>query len=438
MKVSVIGVGYVGIITAVSLAELGHDVMGMDDNREKIEYYKRGKSPIYEEGLEEALRKNIDNKRLSFTSNIEEAIDHGDVIFICVGTPSKPDGRADLSYVERVAREIAKNAKGYKLIVEKSTVPVKTSQQIKKTINLYNKHGVELEVASNPEFLREGTALYDFFHADRIVIGVNSKKAENILRELYKGIDSPFVVTDPNTAEIIKHASNSFLAMKISYINMVADLCEETGADIEKVAEGMGLDKRIGKDFLKAGIGYGGSCFPKDVRAFSQIGKENGLDFSLLENVDKINRARIDRFISKLRKAHWVFKDKVFTLWGLAFKPGTDDIREAPALKVMKILLNEGAKLRVYDPKAMDNVKRKFPENNNIYYAEDPYDAAKGAEAILLITEWQEFKDIDFERVKELVLTNVLIDGRNLYKPELLKEKGFIYYPVGKPEIELP
>ncbi len=438
MKVSVIGVGYVGIITAVSLAELGHDVMGMDDNREKIEYYKRGKSPIYEEGLEEALRKNIDNKRLSFTSNIEEAIDHGDVIFICVGTPSKPDGRADLSYVERVAREIAKNAKGYKLIVEKSTVPVKTSQQIKKTINLYNKHGVELEVASNPEFLREGTALYDFFHADRIVIGVNSKKAENILRELYKGIDSPFVVTDPNTAEIIKHASNSFLAMKISYINMVADLCEETGADIEKVAEGMGLDKRIGKDFLKAGIGYGGSCFPKDVRAFSQIGKENGLDFSLLENVDKINRARIDRFISKLRKAHWVFKDKVFTLWGLAFKPGTDDIREAPALKVMEILLNEGAKLRVYDPKAMDNVKRKFPENNNIYYAEDPYDAAKGAEAILLITEWQEFKDIDFERVKELVLTNVLIDGRNLYKPELLKEKGFIYYPVGKPEIELP
>ncbi len=438
MKVSVIGVGYVGIITAVSLAELGHDVMGMDDNREKIEYYKRGKSPIYEEGLEEALRKNIDNKRLSFTSNIEEAIDHGDVIFICVGTPSKPDGRADLSYVERVAREIAKNAKGYKLIVEKSTVPVKTSQQIKKTINLYNKHGVELEVASNPEFLREGTALYDFFHADRIVIGVNSKKAENILRELYKGIDSPFVVTDPNTAEIIKHASNSFLAMKISYINMVADLCEETGADIEKVAEGMGLDKRIGKDFLKAGIGYGGSCFPKDVRAFSQIGKENGLDFSLLENVDKINRARIDRFISKLRKAHWVFKDKVFTLWGLAFKPGTDDIREAPALKVMEILLNEGAKLRVYDPKAMDNVKRKFPENNNIYYAKDPYDAAKGAEAILLITEWQEFKDIDFERVKELVLTNVLIDGRNLYKPELLKEKGFIYYPVGKPEIELP
>ena len=438
MKVSVIGVGYVGIITAVSLAELGHDVIGMDDNKEKIEYYKRGKSPIYEDGLEEALRKNIDNKRLSFTSNIEEAIDHGDVIFICVGTPSKPDGRADLSYVERVAREIAKNAKGYKLIVEKSTVPVKTSQQIKKTINLYNKHGVELEVASNPEFLREGTALYDFFHADRIVIGVNSKKAENILRELYKGIDSPFVVTDPNTAEIIKHASNSFLAMKISYINMVADLCEETGADIEKVAEGMGLDKRIGKDFLKAGIGYGGSCFPKDVRAFSQIGKENGLDFSLLENVDKINRARIDRFISKLRKAHWVFKDKVFTLWGLAFKPGTDDIREAPALKVMEILLNEGAKLRVYDPKAMDNVKRKFPENNNIYYAKDPYDAAKGAEAILLITEWQEFKDIDFERVKELVLTNVLIDGRNLYKPELLKEKGFIYYPVGKPEIELP
>ncbi len=437
MKVSVIGVGYVGIITAVSLAELGHNVMGMDDNREKIEYYKKGKSPIYEEGLEEALRKNIENKRLSFTSNIEEAIDHGDVIFICVGTPSKPDGRADLSYVERVAREIAKNAKDYKLIVEKSTVPVKTSQQIKKTINLYNKHGVELDVASNPEFLREGTALYDFFNADRIVIGVNSKKAENILRELYKGIDSPFVVTDPNTAEIIKHASNSFLAMKISYINMVADLCEETGADIEKVAEGMGLDKRIGKHFLKAGIGYGGSCFPKDVRAFSQIGKENGLDFSLLENVDKINRARIHRFISKLRKAHWVFKDKVFTLWGLAFKPGTDDIREAPALKVMEILLNEGAKLRVYDPKAMDNVKRKFPENNAIYYAKDPYDAAKGAEAILLITEWQEFKDIDFERVKELVLTNVLIDGRNLYKPELLKEKGFIYYPVGKPEIEL-
>jgi len=437
MRVSVIGVGYVGIITAVSLAELGHSVVGMDDNREKVEFYSKGKSPIYEEGLEEMLKRNLERGRLSFTSNIEEAIDHGEVIFICVGTPSKPDGKADLSYVERVAREIAKNAKEYKLIVEKSTVPVKTSQQIAKTINLYNKHGVKLEVASNPEFLREGTALYDFFNADRIVIGVSSKKAEDLLRELYRGIDAPFVVTDPNTAEIIKHASNSFLAMKISYINMVADLCEVTGADIEKVAEGMGYDKRIGKDFLRAGIGYGGSCFPKDVRAFSQIGKENGLDFSLLDEVDRINRDRINRFILKLRKAHWVFKDKVFTLWGLAFKPGTDDIREAPALKVMDILLEEGAKLRVYDPKAMENVKKKFPPSEKLYYAKDPYDAAEGSEAILLITEWKEFREINFNRIKDIVLTNVIIDGRNIYTPSKMKEEGFIYYPVGKPEVEL-
>jgi len=437
MRVSVIGVGYVGIITAVSLAELGHNVVGMDDNKEKVEYYKKGKSPIYEEGLEEALKRNIKNGRLSFTFDIKEAIKHGEIIFICVGTPSRTDGKADLSYVERVAREIAKNAKDYKLIVEKSTVPVKTSQQIIKTINLYNKHDVELEVASNPEFLREGTALYDFFNADRIVIGVSSKKAENMLRELYKGIDAPFVVTDPNTAEIIKHASNSFLAMKISYINMVADLCEATGADVEKVAEGMGYDKRIGKDFLRAGIGYGGSCFPKDVRAFSQIGKENGLDFSLLDSVDKINRDRIERFISKLRKAHWVFKDKIFTLWGLAFKPGTDDIREAPALKIMENLLDEGAVLRVYDPKAMDNVKKKFSPSEKLYYAKDPYDAAEGSEAILLITEWDEFKKIDFEKIKSIVMTNVIIDGRNLYDSDKMKAEGFIYYPVGKPEVDI-
>jgi UDPglucose 6-dehydrogenase len=436
MKVSVIGVGYVGIITAVSLAELGHDVLGMDDNKEKVKSFEKGISPIYEEGLEEALNKNIEKRTLSFTDSIEKAISHGEVIFICVGTPSLPGGRADLSYVERVAREIAKNAKEYKLIVEKSTVPVKTSEQILKTIKLYNKHGVELEVASNPEFLREGTALQDFFEADRIVIGVSSKKAENLLKELYKGIDSPVVVTDPNTAEIIKHASNSFLAMKISFINMVADLCENTGADINKVAEGMGFDKRIGKSFLNAGIGYGGSCFPKDVRAFNQIGKENGLDFSLLKDVDKINMKRVERFISKLRKAHWVFKDKVFSIWGLAFKPGTDDIREAPALKVMEILLNEGANLRVYDPKAMDNVKKVFPSSDKLYYANDPFDAAKDSEAILLITEWDEFKDINFSKIKEIILTNVLIDGRNLYSSEKMKEEGFIYYPVGKPPIE--
>ncbi len=436
MKVSVIGVGYVGIITAVSLAELGHNVLGMDDNKEKIEYYKKGKSPIYEEGLEESLNKNLKKGNLSFTNDIKEAISHGEIIFICVGTPSLPDGRADLSYVERVAREIAKNAKEYKLIVEKSTVPVKTSKQILKTIKLYNKHNVELEVASNPEFLREGTALKDFFESDRIVIGVSSKRGENLLKELYKGIDAPIVVTDPNTAEIIKHASNSFLAMKISFINMVADLCENTGADIDKVAEGMGLDKRIGKSFLNAGIGYGGSCFPKDVRAFNQIGKENGLDFSLLKSVDKINRERVERFISKLRKAHWVFKDKVFSIWGLAFKPGTDDIREAPALKVMEILLNEGAILRVYDPKAMDNVKKKFPPSENLYYAKDLYDAVKDSEAILLLTEWDEFRKVDFSKIKELILTNVIIDGRNIYSPETMKNEGFIYYPVGKESIE--
>jgi len=432
MNISVIGVGYVGIITAVALADLGHEVLGMDDDAEKIKTYRDGESPIYEEGLEKILKKNLKKGNLKFTTDIKKAISHGKVIFICVGTPSLPDGSADLSYVERVSREIAKVASVYKLIVEKSTVPVKTSQQILKTVKLYNKKGIELEVASNPEFLREGTALYDFFEADRVVVGVSSKKAENIMRELYKGIDAPLIVTDPNTAEIIKHASNSFLAMKISYINMVADLCEVTGANIEEVARGMGHDKRIGKYFLKAGIGYGGSCFPKDVKAFKQIGSEHGVDFSLLEKVDEINDRRIDIFIEKLKSAHWVFRDKTFTVWGLAFKPGTDDIREAPSLKVIRKLISEGAKLRVYDPKAMENVKKIYKPSENFYYASDLYDAARGAEAILIFTEWNEFKNIDFKKVKSEIVTNIIVDGRNIYPVKTMKKEGFIYYPVGK------
>lgn len=430
MKLGVVGLGRVGLVTAVCFAEKGFIVFGMDKDREKIEKLKDKEVPFFEPNLAELLRKNYD--RLVFTDSIKEITENCEVIFLCVGTPSLPDGRADLSQVEDVSREIAKNLNKFTLIVEKSTVPVKTAEWIKRIMSLYAKKDVTYEVASNPEFLREGSAVKDFLEPDRIVVGVESEKSKKIFEKIYEGFNAPIIFTDIETSEIIKHASNAFLAMKISFINMISDLCEKTGADILKVSEAMGLDKRIGREFLNAGVGYGGSCFPKDVKAFYKIGEELGLDFSLLKCVDKINESRIDRFIEKIKRVLWIIKDKTFAVWGLSFKPGTDDVREAPSIKIVRRIIEEKGFCRVYDPYAMENFKREFLGCDRIYYAKDPYDAVKGANAILVITEWDEFRNLDFKKIKELMETPIIIDGRNCLDMNKMCELNFIYVPTGR------
>ncbi len=429
MKIGVIGLGHVGLTTALTFAKLGFKVYGNDKDKDKLEKLKNAICPIYEPGLDELLKEMLNEKQIEFLDDISETIKISDVIFICVGTPTNTDGSPDLSQVEEVSKAIAENLNGYKLIVEKSTVPVQTAQWIKRTIKLYSNENADFDVASNPEFLKEGSALYDTFHPDRIVIGVESERAKEILLKLYEKIDAPKLVVDVNTAEIIKHASNAFLATKISFINMVADLCEKTGADIRKVAEGMGYDKRIGREFLNAGIGYGGYCFPKDVRAFYYIGKLNGVDFSLLLEVEKINNSRIDRVIEKLKNALWNLKNKKIAIWGLSFKPNTDDIREAPSVKIVNRLLNEGAIVCAYDPKAMENFKKLFP---NIDYAIDKYQVLKDANALLIVTEWDEFKSVDFEKMKKLMRNPIIIDGRNIFDCQEVKKYKFEYYPIGR------
>lgn len=431
-KIAIIGTGYVGLVTAVGFAELGNSVIGIDKDMEKLEPLKKGIPPFYEPGLEELLKKNFKEGRIRFTDSIKEGVEESDIIFICVGTPPLEDGSADLSQISIVSKEIAEHLNGWKLIVEKSTVPVMTSQWIKRTIKLYSKRTENFDVASNPEFLREGSALQDFFHPDRIVIGVESERAKEILLNLYKDFNCPIVVTDINTAEIIKHASNSFLAMKISFINMISDLCEKTGADIEKVAYGIGLDKRIGLQFLKAGIGYGGSCFPKDVRAFFKIGEEHGLYFGLLKETDRINEQRIERLMEKVKTALWLPKGKTIGILGVAFKPNTDDIREAPSLKVIEALRKEGAILKVHDPKAIPNAKKVICESENLKYVENPYNACEGAEALILLTEWDEYRELDLKKVKELMKTPIIIDGRNIFNPEEVIGLGFEYYCMGR------
>jgi UDPglucose 6-dehydrogenase len=436
MKLTVVGAGYVGLTTAVCFAHLGNEVMVVEKLPEKVQALKEGKVPFYEPGLEEMLKENLSLGRLFFTTDLKEGLDFSDVIFICVGTPQRPDGSADLSQVEEVARETAKLMEGYKLLVEKSTVPVNTHKLIKRTVERYLKMRgkiLEFDVASNPEFLREGSAVRDFLEPDRIVIGVESERARRIMEELYKDFKCPIIFTDPATSELIKHASNSFLAMKISYINMVADLCEKVGADVRLVAEGMGYDKRIGREFLRAGIGWGGSCFPKDIKAFIKMAKDHGVDFSLLEEVDKINQRRAVQFVEKVRSVLWSLKDKTLAVWGLSFKPNTDDIREAPSLRLVPMLLKEGARLKLYDPKAMENFKKLYPPGKDLDYAPDMYSAVEGASALLIFTEWEEFQKADLNRVKELMELPIIIDGRNIYEPEVVRGLGFEYYGVGVP-----
>jgi UDPglucose 6-dehydrogenase len=435
MKITVIGAGYVGLVTAACLADTGNEVMCVEKVSEKLATLKKGESPIYEPGLSEVLKKNIASGNIIFTDNIEEGAKFAEAIFLCVGTPQSDTGKADLSQVEEAARQIAEVSHGYKLVIEKSTVPVNTHKKVKMTLNRYANPTVQFDVASNPEFLREGSALFDFTQPDRIVVGAESERAADIFREIYRPFTDkgfPLLITTPAAAELIKHASNSFLALKISYINMVADLCEKVGADIELVAEGMGFDKRIGRAFLNAGLGYGGSCFPKDVKAFINMADENGVDFTMLEEADCINAHRRVKFLQKIEDLLWITKDKKICVWGLAFKPNTDDIREAPAIDLVRELAESGANLRLCDPKAADNFKKLFPEGGNIQYYEDMFEAAKDADAILLVTEWKEFVEADIEKIKKLMHLPLIIDGRNAFDPKKMKEAGVEYYSIGR------
>jgi len=433
MKIGVIGTGYVGLVSAVGLAELGHTVVGTDVDRDKIEKASQGMPYIYEPGLEELLKSNLAKGKLTFSHDLEDTIRTCDVLFVCVNTPQKEDGSADMSYIEAVSRKIAENMDDYKLVVEKSTVPVKTSLWIKRTITLYKKKNVSFDVASNPEFLREGSAVEDFLNPDRIIIGVETEKAKNILSEIYAKYKDLILITNIDTAELIKHASNSFLAMKISFINLMANLCEETEANVELVAKGMGLDPRIGPRFLGAGIGYGGSCFPKDVRALIKIGEDLGVELDLLKEVDRINIERIQVFVKKIKKALWILKDKNIAVLGLSFKPHTDDIRNAPSINLIKVLVEEGSHLRLFDPKSMDSMKAVFSEElPNVTYAFSPYEAAEGANALLIVTEWDEFKELDLDRIKQAMVNPIIIDGRNIFDPDVIKDLGFEYYSVGR------
>jgi UDPglucose 6-dehydrogenase len=429
MRVAMIGTGYVGLVTGTCFAELGNEVICVDNDEKKIKVLNDGIIPIYEPGLEEMVKKNRDAKRLSFTTNIEDAVKKSEVIFIAVGTPPKPDGQADLSSVEKVSAVVANVMTDYKLIVGKSTVPVNTGKWIKKTINLKNTRGIDFDVASNPEFLREGSAINDFLYPDRIVVGVESERAKKILCELYKPIDAPILVTDIESAEIIKHASNSFLATKISFINAISIICEMSGADVLQVAEGMGLDKRIGKEFLNAGAGFGGFCFPKDLSAFIKIAEDLGYDFRLLKEVEKINDEMKKRVVRKVSESLWNLRGKKVGIIGLSFKPNTDDMRYAPSIDIINDLLKEGVEIKAYDPQAMERAKEIFPD---ITYCKDPYEVCKGSDALVIITEWDEFKDLDLKRIKKLLKTPIIIDGRNIYEPHVMKDQGFDYSGIGR------
>ncbi len=429
MRVCMIGTGYVGLVTGTCLAEIGHQVICVDNNEKKISRLKAGEIPIYEPGLDPLVKKNVEVGRLSFSTSIKEGVQNSDIIFIGVSTPPKENGQADLSFVAQVAHEVASVMNEYKVIVDKSTVPVKTAEKVYETIQRYNTKKIEFDVVSNPEFLREGSAINDFMEPDRIVIGVASERARKMMEELYAPIKAPLIVTNVKSAEIIKHASNSFLALKISFANALANICELAGADISEVVDGMGHDKRINKYFLNAGIGYGGSCFPKDVSAFIKISEDLGYDFKLLKEVEKINELQKQKFIQKIEETLWVVKGKTIGVLGLAFKPNTDDLRNAPAIDIIKQLEKEGAKIKAYDPVAMPGAKAML---NGTTFCKDVYDLAKGADALVLVTEWDEFKGMDLKRIKGLMTHPILIDGRNIFEPKKMEKEGFVYKSVGR------
>ena len=429
MKIAIAGAGYVGLVTAACFAELGNSVICVDIDEDKINKLNSNIIPIYEPGLGEMVAKNRKEGRLNFITDLKKAIKESEIIFICVGTPPKENGEADLIYVENVARTIADVMDSYKLIVEKSTVPVQTGERVAQFIKAYNTHKVDFDVVSNPEFLREGSAVGDFMNPDRIVIGAASDKAKKIMEKLYAPLKAPIIFTDIKSAEIIKHASNSFLATKISFINAVANICELAGADVEKVAEGMGCDKRIGRAFLDAGIGYGGFCFPKDSEAFIRIAEKLGYDFKLLKATQEINHQQKMNFVKKVEKSLWVVKGKSIGVLGLAFKPNTDDMRFAPSIDIIEELQKEGALIKAYDPESAYKAKNILKD---IKYCEDPYETAKDADALLILTEWNEFKELDLKKIKSLMKHHLIIDGRNIYNPEDMKREGFRYISIGR------
>lgn len=429
MKLTIIGTGYVGLVTGTCFAEVGHQVICVDNDANKVKTLQAGGIPIYEPGLEELVKKNVDAGRLSFTTSTADGVEKSDVIFIAVPTPPQQDGAVDLSFIEKVAREIASAMTSYKIVVDKSTVPVKTGDKVAETIKRYCKAQVEFDVISNPEFLREGFAVDDLMHPDRIVVGVKSQRPVAAMKEVYKPFNAPIIVTDINSAELIKHASNSFLALKISYINAISVICEATGANVNEVANGMGMDERIGRRFLDASLGFGGSCFPKDLSAFIKISEQVGYDFGLLKEVQRINERQMEQFVKKIVDTLWVLKDKKIGVLGLAFKQNTDDVRMSPAIDLCQRLQREGATLRVHDPKAMDKAKSVL---KNVVYVADMNAVAEGCDALVIATEWEEFKQLDLNRARKGMTHPILFDGRNLFDPAEMEKLGFIYKSIGR------
>ena len=449
MRIAVVGSGYVGLVAGACFADLGHDVILVDNDERKLAALRNGETPIHEKFLPELLERHRSH-RLQFSDDLHEAVRASAAIFVAVGTPPTESGDADLSYVESVAREITGAINEYKVIIEKSTVPVYTSEWVRKIILRNGADPECVDVASNPEFLREGTAVTDFLFPDRIVIGCDTERSANVLRQIYEPLTSgsyyqrndsipgpdrasvppPIIVTSSKSAELIKHASNAFLAMKISFINAVASVCESVGANVNQVCQGIGSDSRIGKRFLNPGIGYGGSCFPKDVMAFRAVARECGYDFRLLDEVMRINEEQRQRFLRKVRSALWTLRGKHLGVLGLAFKGGTDDIRESPALFLVQALLQEGCKITAYDPAAMERTQETM--NSNLKYANSAYEAATGADALLILTEWEEFANLDLERLTSALKYPIVIDGRNLYDPEVMAAHGITYYSVGR------
>ena len=454
LTLSVLGLGHVGLPTALGFAELGWNVIGADDDLDKTRMLSAGQTPFYEPGIRELLEKHLASGRFRVASDSATAVKESDIVFVCVGTPQAEDGSADLSQVENAARTVAQNANGYKLIVEKSTNPVSTAEKVKKTIIGYLGIEHQIEVAVNPEFLREGRALEDFFNPDRIVIGVESERARDILFRIYEPLlknlhrgnvstnqseVSPamsgqrMVVTDLNTAELIKHSSNAFLAMKVSFINMVSDICEAADADVNDVAIGLGMDPRIGLDFLRAGVGFGGYCLPKDLKAFIRITQDHQVDASLLQAIELVNNSRVDRFVSKLSQAVDGIMGRKMAVWGLAFKPGTDDVRDAPSIKIIRKLLEHGACLNLYDPQAMNEFKESFQGPvENLEYMDTADDAVVDTEAILLLCEWDEFKVVDLKSLRGKMARPILLDGRNFLDRETVTSSGFQYLGMGR------
>ena len=430
MNICVVGTGYVGLVTGAVFADLGNDVICVDNVREKIEGLKQGRMPIYEPGLEEMVARNVTDGRLTFTTSLADAVKRSELIFIAVGTPAKTNGETDLSAVEDVARAIARAMDSYKVIVNKSTVPVGTGDLVREIIAKNQPRPVAFDVVSNPEFLREGSAIEDTLRPDRIVIGAPTQQVAMTLLELYAQLGRPMIITDVPSAEMIKYASNAFLAAKISFVNAIANVCELAGADVTQVIKGLGLDPRIGPAFLQAGLGFGGACLPKDVESLIQTAATLGYDFKLLKSVAEINRERAQHFVETMRKALGPLDDMVVAVLGLAFKPNTDDMREAKSVEVVALLHEAGATIKAYDPVATENARRLLPRG--VTYCASPYEAAEKADALALVTEWNEFKFLNLERLRSLMRRPVIFDGRNLYEPDRMRRLGFEYYSVGR------